>query len=95
MSELQRAGDPAAALRVAPEAELPIESRRPMFERRGDVAEPQRAIGAVLEQMNAERSKLILRAQNPNLGVSQTQQAGTRQEVVEPALVQQIDLDMH
>src|SRR5439155_2845124 len=53
------AGHPVRAPPVSAQAPVPVELRRPVLQRCANVAEPQRAPGAVTEHVKTEETKVI------------------------------------
>ena len=100
MRQLQRARHPPAPPGLGAETQIPIKRRRKRLQHRGDVAQPQRPVSAVHQEMDSDESKVVFGRRRQDGMITHLQLngpcenilQGRKKEPVEPFV--QIDLEV-
>jgi hypothetical protein len=87
--ETEGTDDPICPPQIAAQEPIPVEVGGAGFEGDADVTQPQRAGCAMGPHVQAEQPQVILRSQDPDLGVTEKDQLRSAVKLPEIAIVQQ------
>ena len=88
MRQPDGASDPVRTAWVAAQKIGPVEVCRPRLQRHRDIAEPERAPGAVMKHVHAQQAEVVLRTEDPHLDFPAFDQLRAAKHLVQPAIVE-------
>src|SRR5258706_14627826 len=98
MRETDRASDQVRAAPVPAKAPIPIKVRLAVLDGGRDVTEPQRTKRIVVQQVFAENSQMVFRAEHSNVNVIKLSDGRPLKQIIEGMIVQMsntvVDVDV-